>query len=192
MNQEKKEQEEIKSDIAGEWSDHFEQTIRTESIRAKAILSACYMDELLNQLLTIVLKPNIDKTDPLLDGANAPLGTFSSKIELAFRMGAISNDDKKSLHLVRKIRNRFAHELSECTFEDNQILNWNQELHNLNDRATLERRRSFSPGPIGDFEKSVSWLIYWIKHIIAGIPTSCPRCGSEMEHRKKIKCATPE
>jgi hypothetical protein len=95
------------------------------------------------------------------------------------------------LQLIRKIRNKFAHSLTECDFNDSKIKNWNKELHILNDHATKERRDTFSKGQVGDFEKSVSWLIFWLRHVTQQIPTECPNCGSEMEHRSKIKGAKP-
>lgn len=179
------------TDIAGVWSDHFDASIRKESTRAKVVLAACYMDELLHQLLALVLKPSDKKKDLLLDGPQAPLGTYSAKIELAYRLGLIPEDTRKSLHLVRKIRNEFAHNLDNCSFDSTAIRDWNRQLHELNDHATAERRASFTPGAVGDFEKSVSWLVYWLKHVIYKLPTSCPNCGSEMEHRARIKAQAP-
>jgi DNA-binding MltR family transcriptional regulator len=178
-------------DLAGLWSDHFDASTRTESTRAKVVLAACYLDELLGQLLRFVLKPVEDEKDPLFEGVQAPLGTFSAKIDLAYRLGLIDEKASKSLHFVRRIRNEFAHNLDTCTFEASKVKNWNRELHLLNDLATPERRLSFSPGPVGDFEKSVSWLVYWLKHRIQTLPISCHHCGSEMDHRKKIQGRTP-
>ncbi|MCK4843168.1 MAG: hypothetical protein KAT04_15000 [Methylococcales bacterium] len=181
-----------KFDIPGEWSDHFDATIKSESTRAKVILSACYLDELLGQLLKIALKPCDNKSDPLFEGAQAPLSTFSARIELAHRMGAIPEETQKSLNYIRKIRNKFAHKITECDFNDSQIQNWNKELHSLNDVAEEKRRAGFSEGLIGDFEKSVSWLVFYLKTLIQQVPSECPNCGTEMEHRSKIKNATPE
>lgn len=178
-------------DIAGEWSDHFDLSIKTESTRAKVVLSACYLDELLHQLITITLRPCNGNEDPLFDGPQAPANTFSGKIELAARLALIPDYTKKSLHLIRKIRNRFAHNLTACDFLDPKVQSWNNELHKLNDHATAERRATFSDGVIGDFEKSVSWLIYWLKHLIQQVPTACPCCGSEMEHRARLKSVGP-
>ena len=178
-------------DIPGEWSDHFDKSIQEESTRAKVVLSACYLDELLNQLLQLLLKPLNSKNDPLFDGPQAPLSSFSAKIDLAARVGVISEDTKRSLHLVRKIRNRFAHSLNACDFDDTKTQAWNSELHELNDHATEDRRATFSEGVVGDYEKSVSWLIYWLKHIAQQIPTGCPHCGSEMEYRANIKGLKP-
>lgn len=185
------EEHEVDSDIAGLWSDHFDRSIRAESTRAKVVLAACYLDELLHQLLALVLIPSGKAKDPLLDGPQAPLGTYSAKIELVYRLNLVPDATRKSLHLIRKIRNEFAHNLDGCSFDSPAIRDWNAELHSLNDNATPERRASFSPGAVGDFEKSVSWLVYWLKHLIYKLPTSCPHCGSEMEHRAKIRTQVP-
>jgi hypothetical protein len=178
-------------DIAGRWSDHFDASVRSETPRAKVILSACYLDELLYQLLAIALKPPTTKNDPLFNGATAPLGSSSAKIELAARMALISDENRRSLHFVRKIRNRFAHELMTCDFNDDQITAWTRELDTLNDVASPERRSGYSDGSLGDFEKSVSWLIYWLKYLILNIPSDCPCCGTEMEHRRQLKTVGP-
>ncbi len=191
MKKESSERKKEIEDLAGEWSDHFDKSISAESTRAKVILSVCYLDELLNQLLEIILNPNDEKSDPLFDGPQAPLSTFSAKIELSARLGAITDDTKKSLHLIRKIRNEFAHSLTECDFNDSKINSWNKELHILNDHATKKRRATFAEGPVGDFEKSVSWLVFWLRHITQQISIECPACGSEMEYRSKIKEAKP-
>ena len=176
---------------AGDWSDHFEKSIRTESTRAKVVLSACYLEELLHQIIAIMLYPVAENEDPFLEGPQAPLNSISAKIDLAWRMGVIPDDTRASLHLVRKIRNRFVHSLATCDFEDPKIRSWNSEFHKLNDHATAERRATFSDGPGGDFEKSLSWLVFWLEHIIQTIPSTCPQCGSDMEHRAKIKAAKP-
>ena len=188
---EQKEKREINFEEAGKWSDHYDLSIQSESTRAKVILSACYLDELLRKLIKILLRSNKGKSDPLFDGAQAPLSTFSARIEIAYRMGAISVENKNSLNYIRKIRNKFAHKIADCDFDDPQIQSWNKELHLLNDVAKEKRRADFSEGAIGDFEKSVSFLIFWLKSLIQQIPSKCPHCGSEMEYREKIKHAKP-
>jgi hypothetical protein len=84
---------------------------KNESDRATVILGAAKLDSMLYLLLTKFLKPTTNGQDELLDGDN-PLGTFSSRINLAFRLGLINNHFTKSLHLIRKIRNSFAHEIN--------------------------------------------------------------------------------
>jgi hypothetical protein len=174
---------------AGDWSDHFDRSIRAESPRAKVVLPACYLDELLRQMLELVLRP-VAGDDSLLN-SQGPIGTFSARIDLAWRLGLVPDDTKMSLHLVRKIRNKFAHVLADCDFFDAQIAGWSSTLHSLNDHARPERRATFTTGPAGDFEASVSWLIFWLRHIISELPAGCPQCGAEMERRARIKTARP-
>jgi DNA-binding MltR family transcriptional regulator len=89
----------------------FAQEFASESDRAAVILGAAKLDLLLYQAIQRYLLPNSSTSDELLDG-DAPLGTFSSRIKLAHRLGLIDNSLTKALNLVRRIRNSFAHELS--------------------------------------------------------------------------------
>ena len=44
-----------------------------------------------------------------------PLGTFSAKISIAYRLGLIDKDFEYALQVVRKIRNSFAHSIENET-----------------------------------------------------------------------------
>ena len=98
--------------ISLHYHDEFQELIeefKKESDRATVILSAAKLDAQLYLLLSKVLKPASSNQDELLDG-DGPLGTFSSKINIAQRLGLIDIHFAKSLHLIRRIRNAFAHE----------------------------------------------------------------------------------
>jgi len=82
-----------------------------ESDRAVVVLGAAKLDNLLYQLLAARLIPCSSGDDELLDG-DRPLSTFSSRINIAYRLGLITHNFAKALHLVRKLRNDFAHEYS--------------------------------------------------------------------------------
>ena len=82
-----------------------------ESDRACVILGAAKIDILLKQLLLGLFLPSTSSTDELLDGDSA-LGTFSAKIQLAYRLGLLDAEFTRALNLIRKIRNEFAHEAS--------------------------------------------------------------------------------
>jgi len=175
-----------------EWALHFESAIKAESARASAILSAVYLNDLLEKYLKMMLFPSSSKNDRLFDGPQSPLSSFSSKVEMALRMGVISSEEAESLHLVRRIRNRFAHDLGGCTFEESVIKQWISRLDQLNDVAEEETRAKFADGFRGDFEKSVSWLIFNINTKIQAVPAGCPRCDVPMSHRDEIRLASPE
>lgn len=61
-------------------------------------------------LLEKYLIPCPNSIDQLFSN-NGPLGTFSSKIDLCHRLGLIDSEFTKSIHLIRRLRNSFAHEV---------------------------------------------------------------------------------
>lgn len=82
---------------------------KNESDRATVILGAAKIDAMLYLLITKFLKPCSGNQDELLDG-DSPLGTFSARINICQRLGLINIHFAKSLHIIRRIRNSFAHE----------------------------------------------------------------------------------
>ena len=85
-----------------------------EGDRAAVILAAAKLDLQLVQLLQRRLVACASSNDELLDG-DSPLGTFSSRINLTYRLGLIDAEFARALHLVRRIRNAFAHEIDSRT-----------------------------------------------------------------------------
>lgn len=87
----------------------FEDELRAESDRAAVILASAKLDELLYLALTKKLLACPNAEDDLLR-TDGPIGSFASRIILAHRLGIIDDDFAKTLHLLRRIRNDFAHE----------------------------------------------------------------------------------
>ncbi len=83
------------------------------------MLSASLLDDQLGQLLGAYLIDN-KASKALLDGFNAPFGTFSSKIYGCSALGLISPDEEHDIQLIRKIRNDFAHQLG-VSFQTKEI-----------------------------------------------------------------------
>src|ERR1700727_2523834 len=81
-----------------------------EGERALVVVGAARLDVALEELLKKVLRHHPGGSDNLFD-PDRPLGTFSSKISLCYRMGLLDHDFERALNLVRKIRNDFAHSL---------------------------------------------------------------------------------
>ena len=95
-----------KSDDLKEFVDEF----KTESDRAAVLLGSAKIDALLYQILDQFLKPTVGSRDDLLDSDGA-LGTFSAKINIVYRLRLLDDKFCRALHLIRKIRNTFAHEV---------------------------------------------------------------------------------
>ena len=91
--------------LFNQWFDEFSK----ESDRAAVILGAAKLDLGLRGLLARRLLPNPSGQDELLD-TDKPISTFSARINLAYRLGLIDKRFANWLHLIRRIRNDFAHE----------------------------------------------------------------------------------
>jgi len=96
--------------------DKFVSEFKNESDRAAVVLGAAKLDTVLGQILDRYLLPTVGGADELLEG-DAPLSTFSARINICHRLGLITADFAKALHAVRRIRNAFAHELSGCSLD---------------------------------------------------------------------------
>lgn len=125
----------------------FRQTLRAETDRGVALVCAAYLDEELRALLekTFVNVPNI--IGKLFEGTG-PLATFSSRIDLAFAIGLLSGESHRALHLIRKIRNDFAHEHRERSFLDQDISARCRELIPLNFFVDETDPRNIYIGPV--------------------------------------------
>jgi hypothetical protein len=98
--------------------DELEKAFRTfiaefkdESDRAVVIIGSAKLDYSLYQILSKYFVPNVSGSDELLEG-DSPLSTFSAKINICYRLGLIDSTFARALHLTRRIRNSFAHEVS--------------------------------------------------------------------------------
>jgi len=138
----------------------FINEFRTETDRAAVILGAAKLDELLRQILQAYLLTVPSGRDELLSQENA-LGTFSSKINISYRLGLIDAEFSRALHIVRKIRNFFAHEISGCSLTSGPQRNRVSELCSEYKQYSLyeEMRNYFFKGKTGseiDFRVSLA------------------------------------
>jgi|ERR1039458_10177196 hypothetical protein len=91
--------------------DEFVAEFGQETDRAAVLLGGAKLDDVLLRILAQFLIPNATSRDEFLE-AEGPLSTFSARINATYRLGIIDADFARSLHLVRKIRNDFAHEIA--------------------------------------------------------------------------------
>jgi len=82
--------------------------VAKESGRGAVLVYATMLDEQLKKAIDSFLV-NHAAIVKLTEGFNAPIGTFSTRILLAFGLGIISEREYGELELIRKIRNEFAH-----------------------------------------------------------------------------------
>jgi hypothetical protein len=106
----------------------FRKTLNQESDRGCALMAAAYLDERLGDLLKSFFVHN-DKVINKMFDFNGPFGTFSSRIDSAYALGLLPENVRKDIHLVRKIRNDFAHVSKPITFNDEPMASRCNELY---------------------------------------------------------------
>src|ERR1700752_5029038 len=88
------------------WLEEFQK----ESDRACGVLAAAFLDSLLGDLLK-----RYCRDDPNARGFIQQRDLWS-RIELTFALGLISKLEQDDLHLIRSVRNEFAHKLVGTSF----------------------------------------------------------------------------
>ncbi|PRA53601.1 transcriptional regulator [Ochrobactrum sp. MYb68] len=96
--------------------------------RGLAIALAAFAEDSLGTLLKSFLVQS-DATNRLIDGFNAPLGTFSARIKAAYGLGLINKNQFSDLERIRKIRNYFSHTWKPASINDEEISKLIKELN---------------------------------------------------------------
>src|SRR6185436_438885 len=78
------------------------------------------LDDWLGQLLQLYFIDHQKACDALLDDPG-PVSTFGARIQLAFALGLISDNESRMLNLIRKIRNEFGHSVETRSFHISPI-----------------------------------------------------------------------
>lgn len=110
----------------------FIKLLQEESDRGCVIVSAAMLDDILSQLLERRLAPSLVKKDELLEDGAAAFSTFSARIDLAYRVGLVRASTRATFHLLRRIRNDFAHISDPKTFDSTSVRSRVLEIFKLN------------------------------------------------------------
>jgi hypothetical protein len=105
----------------------FIKDLAAEGERAAVVLGASRADALLEELLKAAMRHHPGNSDNLFD-LDRPLGTFSARIALAFRLGLIDDACEHALQMLRKIRNDFAHSVTRASLIESHHKNRVLEL----------------------------------------------------------------
>jgi DNA-binding MltR family transcriptional regulator len=95
-----------------------------ESDRAVVILGATILDDALTELLAKQIVISLDQKQlDYIFRFEGPLGSFSSRIEVAYLFGFIGNNTRSHLTDIREMRNACAHSKQEMTFATKELVN---------------------------------------------------------------------
>ncbi len=103
--------------------DSFRTSIKGETDRGTALVTAAFLEQCLETILRALFDANKRKkksVEPLFEGFG-PLSSFSGKISLSYSFSLISDAMEHDLHIIRKIRNEFAHSIVTKNFADSKI-----------------------------------------------------------------------
>ena len=106
-------------------------SIFQESPKAAVIVLTAELDLALRDILEEYFLPQNSisrKYGASLFGPDEPAGTFSARIELAFRLGLIPEWCQEELHIIRRIRNEISHGVVELSFKDSPIREFISQL----------------------------------------------------------------
>jgi DNA-binding MltR family transcriptional regulator len=146
----------------GEDLGQFLKEFEGESDRAVVILGSAKLDLLLYQLLVKYLLSNPSSQDSLFDG-DAPLSSFSAKINLTLRLGLIDSNVARALHQIRKIRNAFAHEVTGCKLDSgihrDRVKELVAPLKRFEQFDDLRETLGLSEGPPSDFRTMLTIMV---------------------------------
>lgn len=117
--------------------------LRKESDRGSIIVAVSLLDDTLSKLIKAKLAPSIENRDELFDDYAAPFSTFSSRIDLAYRLGLLRPQTRATFHLLRKIRNNFAHITGASNFNDDSTKNRIYEIYKLNSEIIEIMKKDF-------------------------------------------------
>ncbi len=102
--------------------------LRDESDRAVALIVTSWVDDALAEMLKRRLVQDHKIIDKMFDYMG-PLGTFSSRIGLAYLVGRVSKPVHDNLETIRKIRNEFAHTRDDLQFSTQSICDHCRNLY---------------------------------------------------------------
>jgi len=94
----------------------------SESDRATVVLFGSFVEANLGRLLFKLMRDNLNSTDrKLMFEYNGVVGTFSSKIILAYALKLIGPKTRFDLDLIRFLRNEFAHSRMSFSFDTPEV-----------------------------------------------------------------------
>ncbi|MDB6130025.1 MAG: putative mannitol operon repressor [Verrucomicrobiales bacterium] len=121
---------------------HLHECLKKESDRGCALMAAAFLDVWLEELLRKLFVPDKGTTDTMV-GVNGPLGTYSARIDAAYLLGTYGNLTRQDLHLIRKVRNDFAHDPKELSFRDEPMAGRCRALNLSRHEPKASPRRRF-------------------------------------------------
>lgn len=106
----------------------FISLINKQDDYALVLSLATFLEDTLGRILLAYFR-DCKATRELVEGFNAPLGTFSSRIKAAYSFGLLMKEQFEDLETLRRVRNKFAHNWEGVGLEQPDIKAMIGKLH---------------------------------------------------------------
>jgi hypothetical protein len=95
----------------------YRKAILGESHRSSALMASAFVEHALLDLIMVKLITLSEKDEnDLFFGPGSILGTFAARIDIAYAMGLIHDENRSDLNIIRNVRNAFAHSIKDIDF----------------------------------------------------------------------------
>lgn len=130
---------------------NFGKVLSEESDRGAVIILVSIIDDVLAAALERKMVPLNSDEKARLFGFDAPLGSFSARIKMAYALGVIDKDDRDDLNVMRAMRNACAHSRGGLSFDDEVLRHamallvtpGEMRVHIINDEMPFMRKINF-------------------------------------------------
>jgi hypothetical protein len=106
----------------------FQSAVRQQDDRALVLSLAAFAEDTLGRLFLVYMREEKQARE-LVEGFNAPLGTFSARIKAAFTFGLLTREQFEDLEIARRVRNAFAHNWEGISIESPDVKALIGKLH---------------------------------------------------------------
>jgi len=110
----------ISTDKDMEWKSRFITEVNKESIRGLVLTTVSFIDELLIKILKAYF-PDKDYANKLLNDLDGCLSTISYRSNICYALALIHEQEHKSIKILARIRNEFAHKWDGTNFDNECI-----------------------------------------------------------------------
>lgn len=142
------------------------ETLVRETDRGSVILLSTGVEDMLGRRIrSDMVELNSDE-DARLFGPDAPVGTFSAKIKLAYALGMIDRDVARMCDIMREMRNACAHSGRDISFENQEL----RDVLKVMLRYITDDDTSFLDRVAPWFCKvNLTWITGWLMGVIGGL-----------------------
>ncbi len=159
-------------ELRDKFLDRLHKELDKETDRSIVIVAGALLDEALKEIIKACLLPAVKRENCVFSSSNSPISSFSSRINLCYQLGLISQLMQRDLNIIRKMRNDFAHDPFHLSFDNDSIKNRIEELVKVAKFQETNPESRLNCGPKGtkyDFIYAISWRLYALTGLLKEI-----------------------